>query len=47
MALVRLLQHRIAGPEPCPYLDGLSSQTETLLMTGVSPQELERLLERG
>ncbi|HZX96315.1 MAG TPA: arginyltransferase [Myxococcales bacterium] len=44
---MRLLQHRIAGPEPCPYLDGLSSQTETLLMTGVSPQELERLLERG
>jgi leucyl-tRNA---protein transferase len=44
---VRLLQHRIAGPEPCPYIDGRSSQTETLLMTGVSPLELERLLERG
>ena len=44
---MRLLQHRIAGPEPCPYLPGLSSTTETLLMTGVSPQELERLLERG
>ncbi len=44
---VRLLQHRIAGPEPCPYLPGLNSTTETLLMTGVSPLELERLLERG
>jgi arginyl-tRNA--protein-N-Asp/Glu arginylyltransferase len=44
---VRLLQHRIAGPEPCPYLPGLQSTTETLLMTGVSPDELERLLERG
>jgi arginine-tRNA-protein transferase len=44
---VRLLQHRIAGPEPCPYLPGLGSTTETLLMTGVSPDELERLLERG
>jgi leucyl-tRNA---protein transferase len=44
---MRLLQHRIAGPEPCPYLPGLSSTTETLLMTGVSPVELERLLERG
>lgn len=44
---MRLLQHRIAGPEPCPYLDGLSSTTETMLMTGVSPSELERLLERG
>jgi arginine-tRNA-protein transferase len=44
---VRLLQHRIAGPEPCPYLPGLSSTTETLLMTGVSPEELEHLLERG
>jgi arginine-tRNA-protein transferase len=44
---VRLLQHRIAGPEPCPYLDGLSSTTETLLMTGVSPVDLEKLLERG
>ncbi len=44
---MRLLQHRIAGPEPCPYLAGLSSTTETLLMTGVSPVELERLLERG
>ncbi len=44
---MRLLQHRIAGPEPCPYLPGLASTTETLLMTGVSPGELERLLERG
>jgi leucyl-tRNA---protein transferase len=44
---VRLLQHRIAGPEPCPYLPGIESTTETLLMTGVSPLELERLLERG
>lgn len=44
---MRLLQHRIAGPEPCPYLPGLDSTTETLLMTGVSPDELERLLERG
>jgi arginine-tRNA-protein transferase len=44
---MRLLQHRIAGPEACPYLPGLSSTTETLLMTGVSPVELERLLERG
>jgi len=44
---VRLLQHRIAGPEPCPYLPGLDSTTETLLMTGVTGPELERLLERG
>lgn len=44
---MRLLQHRIAGPEPCPYLPGLQSTTETLLMTGVSPDELEHLLERG
>ena len=44
---MRLLQHRIAGPEPCPYLPGLQSTTETLLMTGVSPDELEALLERG
>ena len=44
---MRLLQHRIAGPEPCPYLPGLRSTTETLLMTGVSPDELEKLLERG
>jgi arginyl-tRNA--protein-N-Asp/Glu arginylyltransferase len=44
---VRLLQHHISGPDPCPYLPGLSSATETLLMTGVAPIELERLLERG
>jgi arginine-tRNA-protein transferase len=44
---VRLLQHRIAGPEPCPYLDGLSSSTETMLMTGVTSIELDGLLERG
>lgn len=44
---VRLLQHRFAGPEPCPYLAGLASTTETLLMTGVSAAELESLLERG
>ncbi|MGZ6124200.1 MAG: arginyltransferase [Myxococcales bacterium] len=44
---MRLLQHRIAGPEPCPYLDGLSSTTETLLMTGVTAIELDGLLERG
>jgi arginine-tRNA-protein transferase len=45
--VVRLLQHRIAGPEPCPYLDGLRSTTETMLMTGVSAAELDGLLERG
>lgn len=44
---MRLLQHRIDGPEPCPYLPGQDSTTETLLMTGVSPPELEQLLERG
>ncbi|TMB09655.1 MAG: arginyltransferase, partial [Deltaproteobacteria bacterium] len=44
---MRLLQHRIAGPEPCPYLDGLSSTTETMLMTGVTPAELDSMLERG
>jgi len=44
---VRLLQHRIAGPEPCPYLDGISSSTETMLMTGVTVAELDELLERG
>jgi len=44
---VRLLQHRIAGPEPCPYLEGLSSTTETMLMTGVTSVELDGLLERG
>jgi len=44
---VRLLQHRIAGPEPCPYLDGISSSTETMLMTGVTAAELDELLERG
>ena len=44
---MRLLQHRIAGPEPCPYLDGISSTTETMLMTGVTPAELDGLLERG
>jgi len=44
---VRLLQHRIAGPEPCPYLDGVSSSTETMLMTGVTVAELDELLERG
>ena len=42
-----MLQHRIAGPEPCPYLDGISSTTETMLMTGVTPAELDSLLERG
>lgn len=47
MGAVRLLQHRITGPEPCPYLPGFSSTTETLLMTGVSAAELEGLLERG
>src|SRR3954453_23382512 len=44
---MRLLQHRIAGPEACPYLAERASTTETMLMTGVSPAELERLLERG
>ena len=47
MGDVRLLQHRIAGPEPCPYLDGINSSTETMLMTGVTPLELEDFLERG
>src|SRR5439155_463579 len=37
---MRLLQHRIAGPEPCPYLPRLSSTTETLLMTCLNPAGL-------
>jgi arginyl-tRNA--protein-N-Asp/Glu arginylyltransferase len=44
---VRLLQHRITGPDPCPYLADIPSETETMLMTGVAPLELEKLLERG
>jgi len=42
---VRLLQHRISGP--CPYLPGLESSTETVLMTGLRADDLDRLLERG
>ncbi len=45
--MVRLLQHRISGPEACPYLPGRDSTTETMLMTSVSAAELERLLELG
>ena len=45
--MVRLLQHRISGPEACPYLPGRDSTTETMLMTSVSAAELERLLEQG
>jgi arginyl-tRNA--protein-N-Asp/Glu arginylyltransferase len=44
---MRLLQHRITGPDPCPYLPDIPSETETMLMTGVAPLELEKLLERG
>ncbi len=45
--MVRLLQHRISEPEPCPYLPGRESTTETMLMTSVSAAQLERLLEQG
>lgn len=44
---MRLLQHRITGPDACPYLPGRASSTETLLMTEVSAAALERLLEQG
>lgn len=44
---MRLLQHRISGPEACPYLDGRASTTESMVMTHVSAAELERLLEQG
>ena len=45
--MVRLLQHRVSEPETCPYLPGRASTSETMLMTGVSSAQLERLLELG
>ena len=44
---MRLLQHRVSDPENCPYLPGRASTSETMLMTGVSAAQLERLLELG
>lgn len=44
---MRVLQHRITGPETCPYLSGPASTTESLVMTGIEPAQLERLLELG
>lgn len=44
---MRLLQHRISGPEQCPYLPAATQTTESLLMTSVNPAELERLLQLG
>src|ERR1700694_4540941 len=39
---VRVLQHRITGPETCPYLPGPSSPNESLVMTGISPARVEQ-----
>lgn len=46
MAL-RVLEHFVAEPRACSYLDGRDATLEYRLMMGVEPDELERLLERG
>ena len=43
----RLLRHIREAPRPCSYLPDQMAVLEHRVMFGVSPQELEALLERG
>ena len=45
--VLRVLEQFVAEPRPCSYLEGRSASLEYRVMTGVSAEELERLLERG
>lgn len=45
--MARLHLHLSAHEEPCNYLEGLVATTEYRVMTRVSPEEHEALLERG
>jgi arginyl-tRNA--protein-N-Asp/Glu arginylyltransferase len=45
--MARLHLHLPGHEEACNYLDGLTATTEYRVMTGVSPEEQEALLERG
>jgi arginyl-tRNA--protein-N-Asp/Glu arginylyltransferase len=44
---LRVLEHFVAEPRACSYLDGREATLEYRLMMGVEPDELDRLLERG
>ena len=44
--MIQLLRHFVET-HPCAYLAGKTAQTEYLILDGVSPHELEELLERG
>src|SRR5258706_15988554 len=45
--MARLHLHLSAHEEQCNYLEGLVATTEYRVMTRVSPEEQEALLERG
>lgn len=47
MKLARQLRHWVAEPSPCSYLRDRDASLEYRVMLDVSPEELERLLERG
>ena len=44
---VRLLEHTISAPQPCPYIEGLDATFETLVMVEVTPADVSSLLTRG
>lgn len=45
--MARLHLHLSAHDEPCNYLEGLTATTEYRVMTRVSPDEQQALIERG
>lgn len=45
--MARQLQHFVQPVDPCSYLPDRSARLETRVLLGVSPAELEHLLERG
>jgi arginyl-tRNA--protein-N-Asp/Glu arginylyltransferase len=44
---VRLLEHSVSTPQPCPYLEEREATFETLVMVEVLPGEVSQLLARG
>lgn len=44
---MRLLEHSVSAPQPCPYLADRDATFETLVMVEVQPAEVTQLLARG
>ncbi len=44
---MRVLEHSLSAPQPCPYLESEKATFETLVMVEVTPSDVSQLLTRG